>query len=297
MSCATMGLNLSKTSQGTSADFCVRERRAEIPPPSCTPTTLSANTTKIRSASRADIENIGANKPHSWDTLEESYYHLEPVEKRPALNDTTKSPPSKRISKSLPQDQPQELAEKLDIELLEIVLMRWGSCNPVLEAFKLSPHARRKWNHYAVEHLGIPRVQNGEGCELVRRELGIDDSQSAKDLLWVFATEGPGIYRVVKGEDWRTVFDSLQLERPELGADALDSNKLVLQRYDIAKRWGERIENGEDRSTVAHELGISKPVEDSCDYYYKLVQEVAKESLESHCAKVAKKFIPIYAKS
>lgn len=276
----TMGLYLTKMSQETSADSRAAQRGAERPTPPRSSPTLCSNICEIHSAPRREL--------HSWSTLEESYRYMAPVEEHRALNDrliSVKSP------QKLAKAQAKEFRKQLEQELLEMVVMAWGSCSEVQDAFKLNHKERRKLNLYAVEHIGIPRIRNGEGCDLVLKELGIDDSEPAKELLWTFAVRGVGTVRVANGEDWQSVFESLQIKRSKLAADALDSNKLHLQRQAAAVAWAKRVENGEGRETGARTLPTG------IDAQYETLREKLADGPDAYYDRLTRKLVAIYAKS
>lgn len=77
----------------------------------------------------------------------------------------------------------------------------------------------REWDALevvAAKKIGVPRVQQGEGCEQVLMDLDVRRGGAAENLLQDFAVFGPGLVRVAQGEDWRTVYQSLGVD-PLLG--------------------------------------------------------------------------------
>ncbi|RBL79174.1 hypothetical protein DDE05_59755 [Streptomyces cavourensis] len=78
----------------------------------------------------------------------------------------------------------------------------------------------------------------GETCEQVLNDLDIRVGNRAQKLLQDFAVFGPGVVRVARGEDWRTVYESLGVD------DMLDYDKALLDSAAICQGMA-RVSQGE----------------------------------------------------
>ncbi|QHE92818.1 hypothetical protein PI93_013960 [Pandoraea fibrosis] len=201
--------------------------------------------------------------------------------------------PQKRSIRTKDKFQRMETAKK--------AVKHGKSCELVGKMCKLTGRQRNQLERYAVQHLGMPRVQKGESCKLVLMDLGVSASGSAKELLQAFAVEGPGVIRVANGEDWRTVYTSLGVDARKMERFP-DSNFEFILRSNAAIRHGfDRMKNGEDGVAIAREFGFSP----SSDVAYRLTsQERAQhwyadlmsliEAPEEHYKEVAERLLKAF---